>query len=153
MNHYSASYLIKKLDKELINDKNKTVANIDKNQDKLIIAINHYVDREKAFLLDGHFCLLNSKSDIVKIPEETFKKINPSSIMVIYDEIQNIQIKNNNRDFIHYDNQLLADFQNQELAYSKYIANKLKVPYVKFDINAEISAIVNFIKTSLEKNL
>ncbi len=150
INHYSASALIKRSDKELINDKSKRVVNINKNQDKLIIAIDNYVDKTKAYLLDGHFCLLNSDQKITKVSEKVFKKISPTSIVIVYDNIKNIQYKNNNRDAINYDEKLLDDFQDKESVYSKYIAEKLKIPYMVFDINTNINTVVNFIKKTIK---
>jgi len=146
INYYSASSLIKRLNKDSINDKNKNVANINKNQDRLITAIDGYVDRAKECLIDGHFCLFDLDQKITKVSEKVFKKINPSSIVVVYDNVKNIRHKNNDRDTIDYDEKLLDNFQSQELVYSKYIAEKLKIPYMTFDVNTNIDAIINFLK-------
>lgn len=150
INHYSSSALIKQLDKKLVNDRNKRVADINRNQDKLIIAIDSYVNKAKSYLLDGHFCLLDSDQKITKVSENIFKKINPSSIVIVRDDIDNIQHKNNDRDAVNYDKKLLDDFQYQELEYSRYIADKLKIPYLIFDINTNIEIVVNFIKKTIK---
>lgn len=153
INHYSASHLIKQLNKGSLNDKGKVVTDVNKNQGKLITAINNYVDKTKTYLLDGHFCLLDPDFHVVRISKKTFDEINPSGIVVIYDDIKNIQIKNSNRDSVNYDDKLLTHFQEEELEYSKYIASRLKVPYVRFNINAEISVVIDFIKNSIRKKL
>jgi adenylate kinase len=153
INHYSASNLIKRLNEDSIGEKSKNVADINRNQDKLITAIDSYINKKQTYLLDGHFCLFNLEKKITKIPEKVFKKINPSSIVVVYDNIQNIRYKNNNRDAINYDEKLLDDFQCQELIYSKHIAEKLKIPYMMFDVNTEIDKIIDFIKNSIKDKL
>lgn len=145
INYYSASNLIKKFNKDLINN-SKNVSDINKNQDKLIAAIDRYTDKTQAYLLDGHFCLFDLNQKITRVPENVFEKINPSSIVVVYDDIKNIQHKNNNRDAINYDEKLLDNFQCQELVYSKYIAKKLKIPHMTFDINTNIDTVINFLK-------
>jgi adenylate kinase len=148
INYYSASALIKQLEVGLISDKSKNIANINKNQDRLITAIDNYVDKTNICMMDGHFCLFDLDQNITKVPEKFFKKIKLSSIVVVYDDVKNIQHKNNNRDAIIYNEKLLDNFQRQELSHSKYIAEKLKIPYVTFDINTNINAIINFIKNN-----
>ncbi len=149
VNHYSASHLIKSLNKEPINDKNKKVVNINKNQDKLIAAIDKYVEKVKLTLLDGHFCLLNKTYEIKDIPLNTFLKIPIKAIIILHDSIDNIQNKNSKRDGILYNNELLSSFQNRELEHSKYIAKELGVPYKKFDVNNDLKNVLKFIKEFL----
>lgn len=146
INHYSASDLIKRLNKDSVDDKSKNVTDISKNQDRLITAIDNYVDKSKECLIDGHFCLFDLNQEITKVPENIFKKIDPSIMVIVYDNIKNIQRKNSNRDAVNYDKKLLDNFQRQELAYSKHISEKLDIPYMAFDVNTSIDRMINFIK-------
>lgn len=48
----------------------KKVSNVDDNQDTLIRTImEEKAYNSKNFILDGHFCVFNTKGDIVRIPE------------------------------------------------------------------------------------
>lgn len=144
--HYSASHLIKSIDKELIYNKNKKVIDIDNNQNKLIIAINKYIEETKTSLLDGHFCLLNRAYEIKEIPINTFIAMRPKAIIVLYDKIDNIKNKNSERDGILYNDKLLLSFQNRELGYSEKIAKKLDIPYKKINVNDNFKDALEFIK-------
>lgn len=73
--HYSASELITRAQKGLYT-KNKTVKNVTKNQDVLLVALNEFVD-EPCILLDGHFALFDAKQKVQQIPVETFASIEP----------------------------------------------------------------------------
>lgn len=147
--HYSAGHLIKSLNKELINNKNKKVVNINKNQNELVVAIDKYVEKVNLSLLDGHFCLLSETYEINDIPLNIFLKIPIRAIIILHDSIDNIQNKNSKRDGILYNSALLSSFQSRELEYSKYIAEELDVPYQKFDVNNDFEDILKFIKKFL----
>lgn len=125
------------------------VIDIDNNQDKLIIAINKYIEKTKISLLDGHFCLLSQTYEIKDIPINTFIAMHPKAIIVLYDEIDNIKNKNSQRDGILYNNKLLLSFQNRELEYSEKIAEKLDIPYKKINVNDNFQDTLEFIKEFL----
>ena len=54
------------------NQKSKKVQDITQTQDLLINGLKKFITDEKVYLLDGHFCLLNKRSEICKIPVGTF---------------------------------------------------------------------------------
>lgn len=143
--HYSASSLIKEY-KNL--EKDKKVDKVNKNQDILITAIKKTFNIQNNYILDGHFCLLDTKNQIIEVPFSTFKTLNLKKIIVLKDSSCNIHEKLLKRDGINYDIDLIEDFQNRELSYSKKIANLLNIPYKVFDIDSDIDEIINFI-TSL----
>src|SRR5690606_12889108 len=80
--HLSASELIK-WDELNEDPKNKKVANIPNTQTRLIIGLQQTIKDNQHYLLDGHYCLLNAKSEIVRVPLETFKQINPKLLILI----------------------------------------------------------------------
>lgn len=143
--HYSASSLIKEY-KNL--EKDKKVDKVNENQDILITAIKNTFNIQNNYILDGHFCLLDTKNQIIEVPFSTFETLNLKKIIVLKDSSCNIHEKLLKRDKINYDIDLIENFQDKELSYSKKIANLLNIPYKVFDIDSDIDEIINFI-TSL----
>ena len=147
--HHSASELIKRYG-HIEFAPNARVENIDRNQEFLINAIHEYLDTSKIYLMDGHFCLLNQDSIITKIPEPTFIAISPMAIILLHDDPRNIHshLKEKNREI--YDLDLLVSFQEQESDYSRFVATKLNVPYLKANPSTEREIIDKFIADKLE---
>lgn len=143
--HYSASSLIKEY-KNL--EKDKKVDKIKENQDILVTAIKNTFNIQNNYILDGHFCLLDTKNKIIEIPSSTFETLNLKKIIVLKDSAYNIHERLLKRDGTNYDIDLIQDFQNKELSYSKKIAKLLNIPYKVFDIHSDIDEVINFI-TSL----
>lgn len=146
--HHSASSLIKK-----INNKDyshyKLVETIDSNQDDLIIAIQNFLDKDKNYFLDGHFCLLNSEKEIIKIPEETFKNMNLKAIVVLTDNSAAIMGRLNGRDSSNYIIEEISKFNKIELDYSKEIADKFNIPYLKINFKDSEETLHDFIEEIL----
>lgn len=145
--HYSASSLIKEY-KNL--KKDKKVDKVNENQDILITAIKKTFNIQNNYILDGHFCLLDTKNQIIEVPFSTFKTLNLKKIIVLKDSSCNIHEKLLKRDGINYDIDLIEDFQNRELSYSKKIANLLNIPYKVFDIHSDIDEVINFITSLID---
>jgi len=144
--HYSASSLIKTLKNDDEDDFNKQVKNITGNQKLLITAIIKYVDRSSPYLLDGHFCLLDTNNIINNVPIVTFKDISPAGIILLHDSIENIQNKIMGRDGKKYESDLLLQFQDGEIKYSKEVADKMKIPYISFNVLDDVTLIIDFVK-------
>jgi len=126
LEYLSASELIKWKD---INEdvQNKKVKNIPATQDRLIIGLTNTVQKNKYYLLDGHYCLLNSENEIVNIPLDTFKSINPISLNIILGDINEIKDKLEKRDNRPYDQDLLTRMQENELNYARHLSKTLGV--------------------------
>jgi len=124
--YFSASELIKWKD---INEdvQNKKVNNIAATQDLLIIGLINSIETNKSYILDGHYCLLNSENKIVNIPLSTFKLINPISLNIILGDIGEIKNRIEKRDNRAYDQELLKEMQENELNYAKYLSKNLGV--------------------------
>lgn len=150
VNHYSASELIKRHG-HIEFSSNARVENIDRNQEFLINAINEYLDTSKKYLMDGHFCLLNQDGAVTKIPEPTFTAISPVAIILLHDDPSNIHSRLKDRDREIYDLDLLVSFQEQELDYSRSIATKLNIPYLKANPSIDNEIIDKFIVDQLEQ--
>jgi adenylate kinase len=126
LEYLSASELIKWKD---INEdaKNKKVKDIPSTQNRLILGLNKTVQKGINYLLDGHYCLLNSDNEVVNIPLETFEKIKPVSLNIILGETLDIKKRLEIRDNKPYDKNLLEHLQNEELTYAKYLSKTLGI--------------------------
>lgn len=146
LEHLSASELLKW--KEINEDsKNKKVSTILATQDRLITGLTNTVQKDKHYLLDGHYCLLNLNNDIVDVPFETFKNINPVSLSLIIGDIAEIKSRLENRDDKPYNTDLLKRMQDRELDYAKELSKTL-------GINLSVGSQNDFkeIVTSLRKS-
>ncbi len=143
--HFSASELIKKVKHDDVCKKRKLVSDINENQNHLSIALNEYMNGNFTYLLDGHFCLLNNEGAITKIPFSTFQDINPSCIVNVSDNVNNIVARLSKRDSEVYDDKFISLFQKEEIDHSKYIAKSLRVPFYEFEMKDDIDSLVFFI--------
>lgn len=124
--YLSASEVLKW--KEINEDfKNKKVENIASTQHRLIIGLTNTIQKNRHYLLDGHYCLLNSENSIVNIPLETFKKINPISLNIITGNIDEIKERLEKRDGKPYSFDLLEKMQVNELEYAKKLSISLGI--------------------------
>jgi len=126
LEYLSASELLKWKD---INEdgQNKKVKNIPETQDRLILGLTNNIQKHKSYILDGHYCLLNSENKIVNIPLETFKLINPISLNIILGDIGEIKSRLEKRDNRPYDQDLLSRMQESELNYARQLSKTLGV--------------------------
>ncbi len=145
VSHYSAGQLIMELKDEKLDGTDKTVKDINGNQDLLISAIEKYVSTDSLALLDGHFCLLNANNEVKRIPIETFRRIAPRAIIVLFDSVENILRRISGRDGVSYDYQLMSYFQDEEINYARYVAKCLNVPYFKADVSEQVAEVDQFI--------
>ncbi len=106
---------------------NKKVTNIPATQDRLMIGLANSIERNKFYLLDGHYCLLNNQNEIVNVPLDTFRQINPISLNLIIGDITEIKNKLEKRDNIVYDQDLLRSMQESELYYANHLSKTLGV--------------------------
>jgi len=126
LEYLSASDLIKWKD---INEdiQNKKVQNIPATQDRLVLGLTNIIQKDKSYLLDGHYCLLNNENEIINIPLDTFKRIKPISLNLILGDVGEIKSRLEKRDNKHYDQELLNRMQESELNYAKYLSKTLGV--------------------------
>lgn len=131
---------------ELSNYGEKLVKNIPYTQNRLIINLKKIIEKDKKYLLDGHYCLLNDDSIPQKIPINTFKDINPLKLILVITEAQIIKERLENRDSKNYDIRLIENFQNLESSFANEISKILKVPlFIINDQNFETKPLLDFL--------
>lgn len=106
----------------------KLVQNVGKNQDILIQAIRSELDQSKNYLMDGHFCLLNSESKVEEIQIDVFQQIGLAGVFILTAAPKIIQERLQARDSKGYSLELLNDFQEAEIAHGKRVGEALNVP-------------------------
>lgn len=141
--HYSASELISKQTKSSLTS--KLVKNINSNQDALVSAIDSVSVDSEYYLLDGHYCLLDSENNVARIPVSTFSSIAPVAIIIITAKCEDIARRLSERDGQDYSLGLIENFQKQEQAYFEELKRELDVPNFMATAETPNKNIVNFI--------
>ncbi|EGR2261177.1 AAA family ATPase [Vibrio parahaemolyticus] len=124
---YSASDLIKN-NSDYIED-SKLVDNAEKNQAALIRGISSL--KEKKFLIDGHFCLLNNDMEIVDIDYAVFDAMNISLVVFVECDPEELRRRLMLRDNTKFAVELLSSFQNAELERAKKFCFERNIPLIK----------------------
>ena len=87
--------------------KNKKVKDIANTQNRLIVGLSSTIQQSVTYLLDGHFCLLNTNGKITQVSILTFQKIAPAVLIVVHDDINKIKSRLEKRDGQLYDADVL----------------------------------------------
>ena len=146
--HFSASELITRA-KTGLSTKSKSVANVAKNQDVLVTALDEFVDAP-SFILDGHFALFDVNKEVQLVPEETFASIAPIAMCVLTCDVKVVLDRIAARDGIQHDKSAYKALSDNELANAKSIAEKLNIPIFVHDTNNDILELTHFISSHLE---
>ena len=143
INSISASSLLKWKEVPESVDHNKKVNNIPDTQNRLLYAINQL--SEGIYLVDGHFCLLDSNEKIVGVPLEIFSSMDPINLALVTQEPRTIAERLYLRDGLDYDVDLISKMQETEITHAKMIADKLKIQLFIIE-NEEIELYIYEIK-------
>lgn len=142
---YSASGLIsERKNAKFSND--KLIPDIDENQQYLLLAIDELNSLGSQYILDGHFCLLNSHGEITRIPIDTFLKLQPDAIILLTSNPDVIAERRRQRDGMDHSIEDITKFQNEEITYATEIANTLKVPFIVSLGEDDLDKILDFIR-------
>lgn len=106
----------------------KEVGDVGETQNTLLANLPYFIDQDKNYLLDGHFCLLTEQGTIERVPMEVFEAMSPSLMIVLVEEPAIICQRLNKRDSHDYTLELMTEFQKEELKYASEVADTLGVP-------------------------
>jgi len=140
--YYSASKLISDakqhpFDSIFIDD-------ISQNQEILTSSVEKLLNNSKDYLLDGHFCLINTKKEPERLPQKTFQNLRIKNIIILREDIDIIWNRLKNRNNIEYDLNMLCKLQEMELNYSREISLLLQVPYTVLNLSSlSYSSLIN----------
>lgn len=110
------------------NPAHKAVENVEKNQNKLLANLPYFIDMDKNYLLDGHFCLLTEQGSIERVSIDVFENINPDMIILLEERPAVICQRLSERDSMQYSEELIKAFLNEERTYAKEVAETLGIP-------------------------
>ncbi|MEP7264849.1 MAG: ATP-binding protein [Bacteroidota bacterium] len=144
--HYLAASDLINWKKISENINNKKVENISTTQDLLIIGLSNTIKKNKSYLLDGHYCLLNGKNEIINVPLNTFEKIKAVSLNLIIGNIEEIKDRLEDRDNRVYDLDLLNRMQESELYYAKKLSKTLGITLNTGTVNDYSEIIISLSK-------
>ncbi|PVE17631.1 AAA family ATPase [Clostridium perfringens] len=125
--HFSCSDLIRTY--KTLPTTNKFISEINSNQKLLKKAIDTLLNDNDSYILDGHFCLLNTNHEIVKLPIETFEALNISKVILLSLDSNKILKNLESRDNALYSLDLITEFATQELNHCKFVCNNLNIPF------------------------
>lgn len=148
IDHFSASDLISLLDSQKVK-KDKRVENIQDNQSVLLEAVEHFLDKNKVCLLDGHFCLVNKDYSIQEVPIRIFEMLGIRKIILISDYEKEILDRLKMRDGRDYSLKFIKEFQQKEICYANYIAKHIEAPIKVINISNESVDAIKSIKKFL----
>lgn len=124
----------------------KFVPDIDDNQMLLIKAIDDFRKNDEEFILDGHFCLLNARGEITRIPYNTYTLLKPDVIILLTEKPEIIAERRFRRDKIRQDIREIKEFQDAEKQYAKEISQNLGISLKISEGENDLKHIINFIK-------
>lgn len=123
------------------NPANKEVEDVSETQNTLLSNLSYFIDQDKSYILDGHFCLLTEQGAIECVPIEVFEAISPSMIVVLKEEPCTICQRLAERDSHYYSIELISEFQEKELNSAIEVAESLGIPCVVCDRDDKYSII------------
>ena len=144
LNTYMASRLISDY-KNCDFQPNKKVSNIIDNQKMLLLAIEEKSEKERTFLLDGHFCLIDNNNNITRIELNTFEDLQLDAIVLLTEEPHIIACRRKNRDGISIDTTSIKEFQEEEIKYAIEVAERLHIPLFISRGTIDIENAIRFI--------
>ncbi len=142
---YSSSQLIaEKRNKEFSAD--KLVSDIADNQVLLVKAIEELRENKEEFILDGHFCLLNTCGEIIRISYDIFQLLRPDTIVLLTETPDIIAERRFQRDGIVEDISVINAFQTAEKKYASEIAEQFGISFYMSTGAGDLKRIIEIIE-------
>lgn len=101
--------------------------NIYETSIELIQGLKNIVQQDKYYLLDWHYCHLNYENEVVRIPYEIIKSIDPISLNLIIVNIDSIKDQLEEKDNIEYSYELLERLQYNEMIHARMVSEQLGI--------------------------
>ena len=124
----SASELIRKERAQADWSTDKKAGNIDGNQIALRTAVQRIITAGQSLLLDGHFVLINDKSEFVALESSVFQNIGITGVVILEADTEVIASRLAARD----SSRSAVDiglFLDRERAQAQYVCQELGVPF------------------------
>lgn len=127
--HYSASSIIRAEKASAISDNDKTVKDVNGNQDLLVLGLEKVREtHKKLIILDGHFTLRTKRGRIESIPLEVFRSLVLDGVVVYHDDPEAIAIRMKERDDDSLSPMVIKQHQDAEIEHARLVASDLRIP-------------------------
>lgn len=143
---YPASRLIAEK-KKVGFDSSKLVSDIDENQQYLLMAVEELREKEDDFILDGHFCLLDTAGAVTRITPETFTSLRPEAIILLTEKPEIISSRRKERDGKDVTPESIETFQNEEKKYAEEVAAQIGAKLFISTGSDDLLKAIDFIKS------
>lgn len=127
--HVKASELIQ-FQPQSTDSTGKAVDRVHENQKRLVEALDALRLQAGIILLDGHYCLWNSNHSVIPVSLETFRRLNPSALVLVDVAAHAAVGRLYQRDGNFLDPGLLQTLLEAERAQARAVAAALDVPLV-----------------------
>jgi len=145
--HVTASSLIRRQHSINID---KTVNGIDSNQLTLVEELSNYRTAKPIILLDGHFCLLDSLSNVHNVSVDIFKAISPYTLVILKNNPPDIATRLSKRDNRKHSSKQITIMQNRELKWAKSVSASLNIPIRIVDLSLNYEKSISDISLFLQ---
>lgn len=145
---FSASELIKLEKGSVTWSENKKTDQIDSNQEYLVNAVNKLSGDD--FLLDGHFCLLDTEGNINKLNFNIINSLNLGAILLIKESAEIICNRLLIRDKKTWDKIIVSELLQVEEEQASNFARENNLPF-KSIYSSDYLAIKNFVSNFYRK--
>lgn len=127
--------------------KDKLIPDIDENQQYLLAAVADLRGKSTDFILDGHFCLLNEKGEVTRIPLDTFTVLHPDAIVLLTEKPEIIASRRESRDAQQESPESIEKFQEEEKKYAKEVSNLIGAKLFISSGQADLDSAISFISS------
>lgn len=141
---YDASEIIAK-EKNSEFSKDKKIKEPNLNQESLIRGVEKIKQREEQFLLNGHFCLLDSLGEIVPLEQSVFEQIAPEKIILLEEAPDIIIERRFVRDKEKLDSQFIQKFMEAEHVCAYRFAKEKGIPILTVVPSYDFERAIKFI--------
>lgn len=124
---YSAGDLISALNGETYG-RNKAVSNKEKNQDILVTAVNDRLQKDKAFILAGHFCIFDKSFNVERLSESVFSLMPIAKVVLLESDVTKVCENLRYRDSRCYPLDALKSLKRCEKMQCEKITEQLGLP-------------------------
>lgn len=111
----------------------KTVNDIEANQNFLASELPKAIQADKVFMIDGHYALWNKVGGVERVSQKLFDACSPNFLICITADPATIAQRLRERDRIDYDAEQINSLQTVEIANAKDISKRLNVPLYIID--------------------
>lgn len=145
--HVSAGTLIRHASARARPEGDKTVGDVDGNQEILLSALSLWPRGEQGLILDGHFCLLGLEDTISPIPLAVFERMVPRGLILVEAAPETVVQRLNARDGKRYDPRFVAELIRRERDHAELMSGRLKVPMHRYESGTPVDEVVAFLSS------